>query len=96
MCDPVSIVPYIILFTGVGFVSAVVIIVLLSRAEPILDKLLTNGFFAQQAPASQPAKPAGPASQLRIVELGAPQREDPKLRPRQRRHTQRPFLNRKA
>ena len=45
-CSFIDFTPYALLFTGVGFAAAVVTIVILSRADAILDKMLTNGFFS--------------------------------------------------
>lgn len=95
-CGFADFVPYALLFAGIGFMSAVVVIVVMANADPLLDKFLTAGYFSKRKQASQPAskqdsQPARPA--IRTVELGVPMR-DPKYVRRPRSH-KRPFLNRK-
>lgn len=98
-CGLASDAMYAVLFTAVGFIAALVMVVVLSRADKILDRIFTDGYFASKRPASEPSKPkpaSRPRPAIQVVELGAPKR-DPSFtyKPRERR-SKRPFLNRKA
>lgn len=95
ICGFADFVPYAFMFAGIGFLSAVVGIVVLANADPILDKLLAAGFFSKRKQAERAERASEPASKpaVSVMELGAPMR-DPKYKPRPRKH-ERPFLNRK-